>query len=315
MDHIAILKHAAQTTLRHRALWVLGFLWALVSGSGGFSGNFGNIGTTGFGEPMTWSPELTPWLLTALVVFLVLFCVLVPIAVVLSYVLWAGIGRVLDAWYTRQIPPTVGAGFREGWHRRTWRLFLLNLVVYVPVTLVFLATLLVAASPLLLLLVEEDVATVIGVVMAIGLLIPTVLVWVVVFAVLAVLAQFWWRAVVLDDQPISTALRYGWELVRGRLRDVAIMWLLMFGVNLLLSMVLFVVFGLAAGLALVVAGGPAWLLSRLTDSLVPALLWGVPVGFVVLMLPTLFVTGLYLVFQTAVWNQVYRLSAGDAARS
>lgn len=315
MDHIGILKNALQTTLRHRSLWILGFLWALVGGGGGVSGNFSNLSTTWSGEPRAWSSELTPWLMVALFVFLALFCVLVPVLVVLNYVLWAGIYRVLDAWSTRQVPPTVGAGFREGWHRRTWRLFLLNLVVYVPLALAFLVTLLVAASPLLLLLVGEDVATVIGVGMAIALLIPTMLVWTLVFALVSVLGQFWWRAVVLDDQPITTALRYGWDLVRGRLRDVVIMWLLMFGVGLLLGMVMFIVFVLAGGLALLVAGGPAWLLYRLTDSPVPALLWGIPVGFVVLVLPSLFVTGLYLVFQAAVWNEVYRVIAGDAARS
>lgn len=315
MDHIGILKHAVQTTLRHRSLWVLGFLWALVGGSGGFGGNFGNLGTTWTGEPTAWSPELTPWLMVGLFVFLGLFCVLVPVLVVLNYVLWAGIYRVLDAWHTRQIPPTVAAGLREGWHRRTWRLFLLNLVVYVPLALAFLLSLLMAASPLLLLLVQEEVATVIGVVMTIALFIPTLLVWTVVFAVVGVLGQFWWRAVVLDDYPITMALRHGWELVRGRLRDVVIMWLLMFGAGLLWGMVVFIVFALAAGLALVVAGGPAWLLYRLTDSPVPAVLWGMPVGFVVLMLPSLFITGLYAVFQAAVWNEVYRVIAGDAARS
>jgi hypothetical protein len=315
MDHVGIIKHAVQTTLRHRSLWVLGFLWALVGGGGGFSSNFGNVSTAWPGEPMTWTPELAPWLAVVLVIVLAFLCVLIPIFIFLSYVLWAGIARVLDALYTRSVTPTVGAGFREGWHRRTWRLFLLNLVVYVPLTLVFLATLLVAASPLLLLLVQDDVATLVGVVMAIGLLIPTILVWIAVFAVVGVLAQFWWRAVVLDDHTVTAALRYGWELVRRRPRDVVIMWLLMFGVNLLLGVVFFVIFGLAGGLALVVAGVPAWLLSRLTDNMVPALLLGIPVGFVVLMLPLLFVTGLYLIFQTAVWNEVYRVIAGEAARS
>jgi len=310
MDYIGILKQAAQTTWRHRSLWVLGFLWALVSGGTGFGSNFGNLGASWSGDLPMGAPEFTPWVVAAFLLFLALLCVLIPVSIVLGYVLWAGIYRVLDAWYTRQVAPTVGAGFREGWHRRTWRLFLLMVVVYLPLGLALLLTLLLAASPLLLLLTEARAAMFLGVFMALAFLIPTILLWVAVFIVVGVLAQFWSRAVVLEDYAVPAALRHGWNLVRRRRREVAIMWLLMLGAELLLGMVMFIVFVLAAGLALVIAGGPAWLLSRWTDSVLPILFWGVPVGLGVFLLPTLFVTGLFLIFQAAVWNQVYRAIGG-----
>ncbi len=315
MDYSGILKHAAQTTWRHRSLWLLGFLWALVSGGTGFGSNFGNMGATWSGDLPMGAPEFTPWMAVALLFLLALLCVLIPVSVVLSYVLWAGIYRVLDAWYTRQVAPTVGAGFREGWHRRTWHLFLLMVVVYVPLGLAFLLTLLLAASPLLLLLTEARAAVFLGVLMAAALLIPTLLLWVAVFTVISVLVQFWSRAVVLDEYPVPAALRYGWNLVRRRLREVAIMWLLMVGVELFLGMVMFIIFILAGGLALVIAGGPAWLLAQWTESALPALLWGIPVGLVIFLLPTLFASGLFLIFQAAVWNQVYRAIGGVAANA
>jgi hypothetical protein len=313
MDYIGILKQAAQTTWRHRSLWVLGFLWALVSGGTGFGSNFGNLGASWSGDLPMGAPEFTPWVVAALLLFLALLCVLIPVSIVLGYVLWAGIYRVLDAWYTRQVAPTVGAGFREGWHRRTWRLFLLTMVVYVPLILVFLITLLFAASPLLLLLTEARAAMFLGVFMALAFLIPTILLWVAVFIVVGVLAQFWSRAVVLEDYAVPAALRHGWELVRRRLREVAIMWLLMVGVGLFLGTVMFIISILAGGLAFVIAGGPAWLLSRWTGSALPALLWGIPVGLTVFLLPTWFAAGLLLIFDAAVWNQVYRaIGGGDA---
>ncbi len=302
MDYIGILKDAAQTTWRHRSLWVLGFLWALVSGGVGFGGN--NLSATWSGD-LTIS-EFTPWLAILLLLLLALLCILIPLGVVLTYVLWAGIYRVLDAWYTRQVTPTVGAGFREGWHRRTWRLFFLTLVVYVPLISAFVVTLVFAASPLLLLLAEARVIHFLGALMAAVLLIPTLLLWVAVFIVVGVLAEFWSRAIVLDDYTVPVALRHGWNLVRRQLRPVAIMWLLMVGVQLFLGAVMTIVFALAGGLSLVIAGGPAWLLSRWTESALPALLWGIPVGLVVFLLPTLFATGLFLIFQSAVWNKVYR---------
>ena len=145
MDHIGILKHALETTLRHRALWILGLLWALVGGgSGGFSGNFGNIGN--FGNRSSYrfhghdfsslAANFNPAVLLG---FLALFCglllLLAVIAAIARYVLQAGIYRSLDQLHQAGTEPTVRGAWREGWHRRTWRLFFQNLIVSIPLVI------------------------------------------------------------------------------------------------------------------------------------------------------------------------------------
>jgi hypothetical protein len=54
----------------------------------------------------------------------------------------------------------------------------------------------------------------------------------------------------------------------------------------------------------VVAGGPGNLIYQAAESIGWALAWGIPVGLLVFVLPLAFVSGLYLIFHSSVWNQV-----------
>ncbi|NUQ39312.1 MAG: hypothetical protein HUU23_16340 [Caldilineales bacterium] len=319
MDHIGILKHAFHTTLRHRALWILGFLWALVGGGGGGFGNFGNFGNgdnfryeMGRGDfpDIRWQPEeFLPLLLLGGCLLLIL----VVAATLARYVLQAGVYRTLDQMEGAGVAPGVRSGWRQGWHRRTWRLFLQDLIVGIPLVFGILLLLALAASPLLLLTTGNDAAGVIGVVTAIGLFLGWLLLVVIVSALISALQQFWWRAAVIDDVDALTAIGQGWRLVRDNLSAVAIMWLLMLGIGLLFVILLIPVLLIVVMITALVAGGPGYLIYEATGSLAGALLWGIPVGLVVLILPLSFVNGLYLIFQSSVWNQVYTQLAARAA--
>lgn len=319
MDHIGILKNALQTTLRHRALWILGFLWAIVGGGGGSFGNFGNFGNGGnvryeMGPRdfpnFHWQPEefLPLLLLGGCLLFF-----LAVIATVARYVLQAGIYRTLDQVEQAGAAPGVRSGWRQGWHRRTWRLFLQNLIVGIPLVLAILLFAVLAASPLLLLATQNDVAIAIGEITTIGLVLIWLLFTIILIALVSLLQQFWWRAAVIGDLDTVTAIRQGWRLVSDNLSAVAIMWLLMLGIGLLFAILLIPVLLIVIMITALVAGGPGYLIYEATGSLAGALLWGIPVGLVVLILPLSFVNGLYLIFQSSVWNQVYTQLAARAA--
>jgi hypothetical protein len=92
----------------------------------------------------------------------------------------------------------------------------------------------------------------------------------------------------------------------GRLWDVILMALLMWGVAigwalLLLPVVLFL--GLVT---FVLAGGPAWLTMSTTGSQLAAVLVGIPIGLVVFLLPLAVIQGAYQAFQATVWTITYR---------
>ncbi|NOZ70562.1 MAG: hypothetical protein GXP38_01395 [Chloroflexi bacterium] len=313
MDYIAVIKKAAQTTLRYRALWILGFLWAL-AGGGGSGGASARGGTNFSSGSENWHFEkgnlphifsnpaaVFGWIVLLLCIFLILALVLA----VLRYVLQAGIYRSLHQLDQENEPPRVREALRQGWHVRTWRLFLQNLVIGIPTVLVLLLLLALAASPLLMLLIQSNAAKALGIVGAVSMLFVWIIVVVIVTTAISILKQFWWRAAVIGDQDTFTAIRSAWHLVRTNLRDVFIMWLLMLGVGILFGLLMIPIVLLLIAFAGVIAGIPAYLLYQATSSIIPALIWAVPTALFILILPMAFVNGLYLVFQASVWNQVY----------
>ena len=326
MNHFQIVQRAVEVTARNRALWVLGFVWALVGGCGGggggggagsgFSSDGGDPGGTlpQALEPLrdrlaTVAPEQWVGLAVALVCLALFLAVVMTVA---RYVLQAGVFRSLDQLAAFGRRPTVAGGWREGWHRRTWRPLLQNLLVDIPLAVLTILTLLPAALPLLVLLTADGGGGLGGAAAVFGACYCCL--WLVALVVVAnavgVLKQLWWRAALLDDEGFLAAMGTGWRLARANVRDLFGMWLVMVLAGIVWAVVyvvLVVGFGLLAAL---VAGGPALLLHRATEGLLWPLVWGVPAGLLTFAAPLVLASGLYLVFQASVWTQVYRHLAG-----
>lgn len=315
MDHIVIIKKAAHITFRYRALWILGFLWALVGGGGGGGGSASTRGSANFGSGSNnWHfdkgtlPDIfaNP---AAIIGWIILLCgflfILALVAAIGRYVLQAGIYRSLHKLDQEGESPSVREAFVQGWHRRTWRLFLQNLVISIPTVLALLLLLALAASPLLLLLANNDAAKGIGIISAVVLIIGWIMVAVVVTAAIGILKQFWWRAAVVGDQDTFSAIYSSWRLVRANLGDVIIMWLLMLGIGILFGLVAIPLMLVLFALAGAIAGLPAYMLYQATESIIPALIWAIPTALIIVVIPMAFIKGLYLVFQASVWNQTY----------
>jgi hypothetical protein len=324
MDHMQVLRRAWELTWRYRVLWVFGIILALTTARGG--GNNGiqyNLGREdlaapggpffGQGTPPRIPPEIVGTLIALGIGLACLVLVLVVVSLVLRYVAETALIRLVDDHEATGERRRVGEGFRLGWSRTAWRLFLIDLVIGVPTVLVFVGLFLVALAPLLLWFTRRDTVGSVGVLATIGMVVLFIWLAFVVAVVLTLLVHFFRRACALDGLGVVESIRHGFGMVRDHFRDVAIMWLIMVGVTLglgvamFLAVILLVVLGLLlGGVPALVVGGLASLVSSGAVPWILAAVVGAPVFFLVLILPLLFLGGLIEVFKSSVWTLTYR---------
>jgi len=333
MDPIKVLKRAWEITWRYRALWIFGIILALTAGGVGgngpqatFGGGNGDGGNGGFPPSGDFSmPEISPQVVATLIAVGVgLACVIVVLVVaatVARYVAETALIRMVDDYEETGEKRSVRQGFRLGWSRTAWRLFLINLLAGLPVALALLLLLLLGVAEFGLLSVTDSTSVrVIGTVATIGLAFLVILLTIVVAVVLSLLAHFFRRACALEELGVIGSIRQGFGVVRQHLKDVAIMWLIMIGVQigLMIATLVAVILLFPAIILLIVVGGmlgglPALLVwglaSLLFEGAVPWILAaavGLPIFILVMMVPWLFLGGLIEVFKSSVWTLTYR---------
>lgn len=328
MNQTAIIRRAWELLRRFKVLWLFGILVALTSSGSGSGGNGMNFAFNGEDFDRTpfrdWSGfqgwdmpnwDLPNWRVPDSWPALVALCccllfILVIVGVIINYVSRAALIRSANQIEETGAAPTWRAGFRLGWTNRTFRLWLLELVVGIIVGVGALLLLALAASPLLLLLTETDAGRVTGIVLTVILGLVVVLFLVVVALILSVVTEFWSRAILLDDAGIGDALARGLALARSRARDVGIMWLLMLGIGIGFGVVLIPVVLLVLALAGGVGGGLGYLLYSLTESVPWAVALGLPLFVLIMLIPLTLISGLYTVFTSNVWTLTYREVTG-----
>lgn len=319
MNHSAILKRAFQITKRFRVLWLFGILVALTSGgSSGGGGAQYNVNST---EPQSgnipgwppaqqwrhWFDQVDPSRYVGLIFLCCCLLVIFAIAaMIVHYVARAALMRSVDQIERTDTAPSWREGFRLGWGKRTFRLWLLDLIVGILVGLAALLFLAAAASPLLLLAVDRDATRAIGIILAVLLVLLVILLLIVTGVVLSLFGQFWSREIVLADQTISAAVTAGVAQVRGRLKDVGVMWLLMLAIQIGFVIVLIPVFFGVFLAAALVGGGLGFAVYALTGSVFWALLVGAPPGLLILVVPLTVISGLFETYTSTAWTLTYR---------
>lgn len=318
MNHTNLISRAWRITWRHKVFWIFGILLALTGGGGGSGG--GNAVSGGDQSALGPLPQIpglerfdpSVWFgIAALCCCLLLLWVIV--AVIVQYVARTALYRSVDQVEASGAAPTWRQGFRLGWSHRTFRLWLLDLVIGIPFIIVVVLLFALAATPLLLLLIDSTAARVLGIGLAVGSGLLIVLLLIVAAILLGVLRQFWSREIALADLGIGQAFAAGYTLVRGRVKDVGIMWLLMAAIGLGFG---FIVIPIALGvilLAVAVGGGIGYALYAVTQSVGWAIAVGLPPFLLITIVPLTVVQGIYLVFESSAWTLTYREVA--AARS
>lgn len=328
MDHIKVVRRAFDITWRYKLLWVFGVVLALTSG-GGMGGGGGRNGPVTPGNvpgeagslPNLGSlPDLPvpAGALIGVAVVLVLLLalgllVLSVLSEVAKYVSLTAVIKLTDDFETTGQKRTFGEGLRLGWSRAAWRLFLVHVVILLPVVVLTVAVVISAFAPLLLWLTGKTWLGVLGTVVMFGLLLGGILIMVILSIAAGLVMTFAERSCALDDMGVFAGIKHGWTVIRARLKDVGLMWLLMLGVGLAWALVSLVAFGALAVLGLVLGGIPALVVglavSMVAEGALPWLaggLVGLPVCILVVFLPSLLLQAWYLVFQTNVWTLLYR---------
>jgi hypothetical protein len=322
MDHLRILKRAFQITLDYRVLWIFGILLALTTagGSGNPGAQFRGDGGNGGGAlppgdfnlpgfPTQWANAL----ITAAIVLACLILVLAIASAIVRYVSETALIRLVDGHEASGEKLTTRQGFRAGWSRAAFRMFLLDLVIGLGGLVIFLLLLLVAAAPLLVWLTESEPARVVGTVSAIGLILLVIFVGIVAAIAYSLLAHFFRRAIVLEGLGLSAAVRRGVALVRMRLGDVVVMGLIMFALGLAWAILMIPVLIMLVLAGIVIGGLPGLLafgIARLfAEGALPWIVGGIvgaPIFLLVIAAPALFLNGLAEAYKSGVWTLTYR---------
>jgi hypothetical protein len=329
MDHIRILRRAFDITRIYRALWVFGILLALTTTrSGGNSpggGSSSRSNNNGSGVPFQWPnnwPKITwpnlasgEWsAIAGIVITLVcVFFVLAIVFTILRYIALTASVRMVDGYENTAAKVTVREGFRLGWNNRSFRAWLVDLLLGVIVLAFFIVSAGIVAAPLLLLLTRVKALSVIGVIMTVGLGLLFLFVFIVAAILLSLLGEFFHRAVIIENLGVVDAIRRGWQVATRRIGDTLIMGLILFGINLGLTLllipvviVLLLVAGVTGGIPGLLAGGLTTLIAQGWQAITVGLLVGIPIFLILFILPLLFVRGLVETFFTTAWTLTYR---------
>lgn len=324
MDQIKILKRALNITLNYRVLWIFGILLALTSGGGG-NGGSGNGGTkfngdgnsfngkNPFGELPNLTPEITNTIIGVLIAFACILLILMVVGAIARYISETALIRMVDRHENDDEKLTFREGFRLGWSRAAWKMFVMDFLTGLVVLIVFLAALMVAASPLLAWLTKSTPLQVLGTIVSVGLILLLVFATILVSLAMSLVLLFARRAIALEETGVIESIRRGYDILRARLVDILLMGVIMFGVGILWALMMipvflavFLVAAVIAGLPALLVGGIAGLFTQGATPWIVAAVVGVPIFFVVVIIPCALVQGWMEVFSSSTWTLTYR---------
>lgn len=350
IDPIKILQRAWHILWNYRTLWVFGLILALAGGSsyngGGNNGvqwreNGHSFETTppenlqeafsvlsrelnklfreGIPDAHITGEALTAflWVIGVFVVFMIL--VGIGMAIV-RYVSEAAVIRMVDEYENTNTRMTFREGFRIGWSRTAWRLFLINLIVNLPLILFFLILLITGVIVFLAVINGNAAFSAASIVSMIGLVFLAVFVVIILSIFLGLLRHFFWRVCALEDAGVGESLRRGFAMVRENWKSVGLMWLVMIGLGIawiivsIIAIIITIPIVILTGLvAVVVIALPFFLLLGLfslflTGPLpwIAAGLFVLPPFFIIAFSPWVLLGSWQSVYTSTVWTLTYR---------
>jgi hypothetical protein len=341
MDYTKVLKRAWQILWRYRALWLFGFILALTTVSYRSPiANF-NFGSSAFDRPSLRNtlpedykfpegfyeaidefsrliregipPDVMNTMIAIGIGLGVFILLLVIVGKILRYLSETALIRMVDEYEKTDKSRSIRYGFRIGWSRTAWRLFLIDLAIDFPVILIILLLLAVVIAPFLLWAFGEIALGVVATIVAIGFFFLLILLVIVIGIALGMLKPFFRRVCALDGLSAIAAIRKGYLVVRQNFKDVAMMWVILFGIKIgwgilmipvsILSFILAVILGGATALGV---GALTGLFSAGAQPWIFAVVAGFPIFLVAIVLPIAFLNGLKATFISSTWTLTYR---------
>jgi len=259
--------------------------------------------------------------MTVLAVLTAAFVITLIVTKIARYVSEAALIRMVGEYEDTGERRGVWQGLRLGLSRTTWRLFLIDLTIDIPVILAFMLLFALAFTPLVFGIRGSAPATVIvGSLLTGGLFVAGIALAAVAGTLMSVLKRFFRQACALECLGIIASIRRGWSVVRDKPADVLVMWLIMLGITLgwgvVIALSFLVLFPLL--ILFIVLGGvagalPAYLIFLLSslvfEGALPVLLAvvvGLPIFILVMLAPWWCLGGLMEVFKSSAWTLTYR---------
>ena len=350
MDIVKILRRAWHILWSYRALWVFGLILAIATaGSSSGSSNNGTryqfdnenqqmplpqdleqamqeftremerLFNEGPGQVDIPRAELTAliWIVVAFALIMIALGIIVAIA---RYVSETAVIRMVDEYENTNSKWTVRQGFRIGWSRTSWRLFLINLILNLPAILLVLVLLFAGIGVYFAVENGSLEFTSFSVIAMIAVVFALIFVVAIVSIVLSLLRQFFWRVCALEGVGVQESLRRGFAMVRENWKNVGLMWLVMIGlgiawviVSILAVIVTIPVVIVTFIIGVLVAAVPALLLVGLFSMFlsnvlawVLGILFVLPLFFTIAFSPWLLLGSWKTVYSSTVWTLTYR---------
>ncbi|MBI5953058.1 MAG: hypothetical protein HY865_15475 [Chloroflexi bacterium] len=353
MDPIKILKRAWHILWSYRALWVFGLILAM-AGAGSLGNNGSNNSSRNEANSQSSQQQPLPedmgeafkqvtheiqkafyagldkvgipkddaGTLIGIVIAFVIFCVILGlIFAVARYVAETAVIRMVDEYENTGTKMTIREGFRIGWSRTSWRLFLINLLVNLPLIL-GMTLLLVGVGMAIFQSMTRGFQTpaMFLIVALIAFMFLVIFVVAIITIFLGLLRHFFWRACALENLTVRESLSRGFQMARQNWKNIGIMWLVMIGLGIVWAVVSAIALVLTLPVVAVtaVAGAlvaviPALLAGGLTSLFlngwlpwIVGVLFVLPLFFTVAFSPWLLLQGWQTVFTSTVWTLVYR---------
>ena len=349
MDPVKILKRSWYILWSYRALWVFGLILALAAGSASSQGSNNSRYEQSSGETTQLTPQsvqqafrdfrleinklfeqgipeadITGQALTTFLwvigAFLLVMMVVGIVMAVARYVSETAVIRMVDEYEASGNKLTVRQGFRIGWSRTAWRLFLINLIVNLPAIALVLVLLITGIGVYFAWVNGTANFAAFSTVATIVLAFITIFVVVILSIVLNLLRNFFWRVSVLEDTGVRESLQRGFAFVLENWKSVGLMWLVMIGLGIVwavASIILIIVtiplVIVTAVVAVLVAAIPFLLFvgifSTFLSGALPWIAGGLfvaPLFFPLAFSPWLLLGSWQAVYTSTVWTLTYR---------
>lgn len=346
-----ILKRAWHTLWNYRVLWIFGFLLALTSGSGGNNGGGGSHGNGGPSQDSPrdfhaivpddapgWVHELNDWanqtvfpmfthpeqhistFVTIGIILLVVILIIALLTALVRYPAETTVIRMVDEYETSGNKVGFRQGWKMGWNRTAFRLWLIDLVLSLPV--IALLLIMLGAGVLVYISISStfQVTNTAGIVTAIGLGFLSLFLIIVFGLLIGVVRNFFKRVAVLENTGVKETLRNGWGMFKRNWKSVGLVWIVMIGIGIGFGIVAVIAFVLLvpAYLLLILPAGlvaaiPALIAYAITSlfaagplAWIIAALAAIPFFFAIVFAPLQVVNGWYLIYESNVWTLAYR---------
>lgn len=339
MNHKNILSRAWDILWRYKTLWVFGIILALTTATFTdrvfqFSDNTEHVNQRqeppaflgeSFQEGIEDLSEGIDKLFTDVIpeeifrtivtISILLGCfilVLIILRFILRYISETAIIIMVDEYDSTGGKKSWRQGFRIGWSRSAWKLFLIDLIINLPLVIIFVSLFALGLLPLFAWTSANPYAGIFGSVLAIGSSTLVIFMAIIIVALLSLLKHFFRRACVLDDRDVIGAISHGFNTVRSNFKDVLLMWLIIIGIQIGFGIVIIPIFlmmviagGLVGGIFGLVAGGITSLFANGELPIIVGAVVGTPIFLMVLIAPLAFLTGLRETFTSTTWTLTY----------